>query len=127
MRLGPNHTRKAISLLAAISLVLHTLLLGAAASSRPTLPMAAVAAELDCPQHSGSHSPSDHGRTNRDHRICCILCGKIGAVFGPLPSGSFLSVPLRRAIIADFVQRGPEPHEAGSVLPVGARAPPFLA
>lgn len=123
---GPNHTRKAIPLLAALSLVLHTLLPGVAAVSRPALPMAATAAEIDCIEHAGPHSQSDHGHKDRDHRICCILCGKIGSAFGPLPIGSLLQIPLGTVVTADFIQKGLDSHEARSVLPVGARAPPLL-
>ena len=126
MRPGPNHTRKAIPLLAALSLVLHPLLPGIAALSRPMLPMAAAAAEFDCIEHAASHGQSDHGHKDRDHRICCILCSKIGSAFGPLPVGSLLQIPLRTVVAADLIQRGLHPHEARSVLPVGARAPPLL-
>jgi hypothetical protein len=126
MRPGPNHTKKAIPLLAAFSLVLHTLLLGAAASSMPGLRKAVSSTAIACPEHAGSHGQGDHGQKNRDHRICCILCGKIGPGFGPLPAAFSLAVPLPTVVTADFGQSHPDPQDAGSVLPVGARAPPLF-
>lgn len=123
---GPNHTKKAIPLLAALSLVLNTLLLGLAASSMPGLRTAVSSTAIDCPEHTGDHSQGDHGHKNRDHRTCCILCGKFGSGIGPLPAVFSLTVPLPRLVSADFGQSHPDPQEAGSLLPVGARAPPLF-
>jgi hypothetical protein len=81
---------------------------------------------IDCPEYGGSHSQSDHDQKNRDHRICCTLCGKVGSGFGPLPTAFSLAVPLQTLVIADFSWSHPDPHEAASGLPIGARAPPLF-
>lgn len=125
MRSGPHHSRKAIPLLAAFSLLLKVLMLGSVVPS--TLVPQATAAHpmVDCPEHDDVSDPADHSHGKRARSFCCIPCDKIGTGAGPTPVAHFLPVPQPLVLGIDFGRDRQVSDGHVSVLLVGARAPPL--
>ncbi|WP_371826798.1 DUF2946 family protein [Microvirga sp. VF16] len=126
MHLGPYLLRKVISLTAALSLVLHALLLASAVSPKPRTQAAAslIHVHAGSPDHDRGPAPADNQQNSHDLRFCCILCSKLGTAIGPSPVP--LSLPVLRLVASTirFAQDHQTLSRVASVLPVGARAPP---
>ena len=125
MRPGAHHTRKALTpLLAALSLALNALLLGFIA---PTPVDASPLAYADCHKSDGVSEPADHRREQHGRRLCCTLCGDLGYAPGAVWTVVSAPVPHLALRTGIFGESHTGSATAVSVLPLGARAPPFLS
>jgi hypothetical protein len=138
LRPGPGCSRRAIALVAALSLVVQVLLLGSGVASMRAAGAAMPSADgqlthgrpahvhPDCPDHDGTPDPVDHQQGEHHRGFCCILCGKVEAFPGALPAVLSILAPARAVSTVEFGRERRASGGTASVFPVGARAPPRL-